>query len=215
MLSSYHWAENSSQLAAIYAEISKMIDISVDTDDDGIPNYYEDNLVAFNGTHLDLDKTSADTDGDGGFIYHIELIFPELPNTRRITLTLSPDGRLHMLLREVPDERLSPDLLRAAAMTNPKLSSLFTLLERTLGHDYIGTKFGELFSPEVTAFSANSPSLDSLLREENERIAAKIHASRLVRSIFSRISSDEDKGSADTGSIRTKMSGLFSRFGHK
>lgn len=62
---SYHWAENSSQLAAIYAEISKMIDISVDTDGDGIPNYYEDNLIAFNGTHLALDKASADTDGDG------------------------------------------------------------------------------------------------------------------------------------------------------
>jgi hypothetical protein len=181
----------------------------------GIYSYADSTLVQQRERYLVKGAISADTDGDGGLIYRIELIFPELPNTRRITLTLSPDGRLHMLLREVPDERLSPDLLRAAAMTNPKLSSLFTLLERTLGHDYIGTKFGELFSPEVSAFSANSPSLDSLLREENERIAAKIHASRLVRSIFSRISSDEDKGSADTGSIRTKMSGLFSRFGHK
>lgn len=181
----------------------------------GIYSYADGTLIQQQERYLVKGAISADTDGDGGLVYRIELIFPELPNTRRITLTLSPDGRLHMLFCEVPDERLSPDLLRAAAMTNPKLSSLFTLLERTLGHDYIGTKFGELFSPEVTAFSSNSPNLDSLLQEENERIAAKIHASRLVRSIFSRISSDEDKGSADTGSIRTKMSGLFSRFGHK
>lgn len=61
----YHLAENADQLAAIYDEISKMIDLSADTDGDTIPDYYEDNLVAFNGIDLKLDKTKADTDGDG------------------------------------------------------------------------------------------------------------------------------------------------------
>ena len=61
----YHLAENADELAAIYDEISKMIDLSADTDGDAIPDYYEDNLVAFNGIDLELDKTKADTDGDG------------------------------------------------------------------------------------------------------------------------------------------------------
>lgn len=61
----YHWAENADELAAIYDEISKVINISTDTDGDTIPDYYEDNLVSFNGLHLALDKTRADTDGDG------------------------------------------------------------------------------------------------------------------------------------------------------
>ncbi|MBE6924182.1 MAG: VWA domain-containing protein [Ruminococcaceae bacterium] len=61
----YYLAENADQLAAIYDEISKMIDLSADTDGDSIPDYYEDNLVAFNGIDLKLDKTKADTDGDG------------------------------------------------------------------------------------------------------------------------------------------------------
>lgn len=178
----------------------------------GIYSYADGILIQQQERYLVKGAISADTDGDGGLIYHIELIFPELPNTRRITLTLSPDGRLHMLLREVPDERLSPDLLRAAAMTNPKLSSLFTLLERTLGHDYIGTKFGELFSPEVSAFSANSPNLDSLLREENERIAARINSSRLVRSIVSRFSAEDMENDVKSRGVCAKVSNLLGKF---
>lgn len=61
----YYLSENADQLASIYDEISKMIDLSADTDGDTIPDYYEDNLVAFNGIQLNLDKTKADTDGDG------------------------------------------------------------------------------------------------------------------------------------------------------
>ena len=61
----YHWAENADELGAIYDEISKVINLSSDTDGDTIPDYYEDNLVAFNGLHLALNKEDADTDGDG------------------------------------------------------------------------------------------------------------------------------------------------------
>lgn len=76
----YYLAENADQLAAIYDEISKMIDLSADTDGDTIPDYYEDNLVAFNGIDLNLDKTKADTDGDGlldSEEVKIELVYSE------------------------------------------------------------------------------------------------------------------------------------------
>lgn len=61
----YHLAEDAGELADIYDRISNMINLSADTDSDGIPDYYEDNLVAFNGMPLNLDKNKADTDGDG------------------------------------------------------------------------------------------------------------------------------------------------------
>lgn len=77
---SFYFAQDASQLAAIYEEISKMIDLSADMDSDGIPDYYEDNLVAFSGIDLQLDKTKADTDGDGlldSEEVKIELIYSE------------------------------------------------------------------------------------------------------------------------------------------
>ncbi len=173
---------------------------------------YADGTVIQNGEYyLTKGAVSADTDGDGGLVYRIEIIFPELPNTRRALLTLSPDGRLKIQLNEVPDDRISPDLLRAASSANPKLSSLFAMLERTLGHDYLSSKIRELFSPEITAFSTASPDLDTLLREENERIAAKVASSRLVRSIISRFVAEEEI-KEDKVSFQNKISGFFGRF---
>ena len=61
----YHHAENIDVLAAVCREIGKFIDLTVDTDGDTIPDYYEDHVIAFNGTHIALDKTKADTDVDG------------------------------------------------------------------------------------------------------------------------------------------------------
>lgn len=40
-------------------------DLETDTDGDGIADFYEDHMVAFNGKRILLDKYSADTDGDG------------------------------------------------------------------------------------------------------------------------------------------------------
>lgn len=61
----FYFAQDADQLSWIYDEISQMIDLSADTDGDGIPDYYEDNMVAFSGIELELDKNKADTDGDG------------------------------------------------------------------------------------------------------------------------------------------------------
>ena len=61
----YYHAEDASQLSAVYEKISQMIDLSVDTDGDTIPDYYEDNAVSFSGVEISLDKNNPDTDGDG------------------------------------------------------------------------------------------------------------------------------------------------------
>ncbi len=41
------------------------IDIDTDSDKDGIPDYYEENLVYFNGERIKLEKEQNDTDKDG------------------------------------------------------------------------------------------------------------------------------------------------------
>lgn len=61
----FYYASDASLLADIYTDIGKQIDITTDSDNDGIPDYYEDNMVAFNGVKYALDKNNPDTDGDG------------------------------------------------------------------------------------------------------------------------------------------------------
>lgn len=61
----FYNADDAEQLADIYKNISQKIDIETDSDEDGVPDYYEDNMLCFNGVKLALDKNNPDTDGDG------------------------------------------------------------------------------------------------------------------------------------------------------
>lgn len=53
------------ELTQIYAELGRKIDVATDSDGDGIPDYYEDNMYIFNRTKITMDKYNTDTDGDG------------------------------------------------------------------------------------------------------------------------------------------------------
>ena len=180
----------------------------------GLYSYAESIIELNKERYLVRAAASADADGEGGTVYRIELILPELPNVRRATMTLSASGRLHIRLCEVPDQRLSTDLLHAGEAMNPRLSSLFSMLERTLGRDYFRGKLDELFSPEITAISASAPDCEAALAEENERVAARINSSRLVRSLLSRLLT-EGEGEASGRSVSDKISGFIGRFKRK
>ena len=61
----FYLSSDAEQLAEIYKNIKEKIDIETDSDKDGISDYYEENMLCFNGIHLKLDKDNPDTDGDG------------------------------------------------------------------------------------------------------------------------------------------------------
>ena len=180
----------------------------------GSYSYVESTLTQRGETYLVRGAISADTDGDGGFVYKIQLLFPELPNTRRISLSLTPDGRLTLHLSEVPGEQMAPNLLRVAQMSSPRLSTFFSMTERTLGHGYLARKLGDLFTPEITAISSASPGAEDFLAEENEKMTSRINSSRLVRSIVSRFSAEEVENEPQSNGFCAKMSNLLSKFRH-
>ena len=62
---SFYPASDANELSEIYNNIRKKIDIDTDSDGDGISDYYEENMIIFNGTKLNMDKNNPDTDNDG------------------------------------------------------------------------------------------------------------------------------------------------------
>ena len=61
----FFYADEVDDLENIYDEISSDINLLTDSDADGLPDFYEDNLPCFNGKIIECDKNNADTDGDG------------------------------------------------------------------------------------------------------------------------------------------------------
>ncbi|MGN0240992.1 MAG: VWA domain-containing protein [Candidatus Weimeria sp.] len=61
----FYSVENAESLSSAFDKIGDNVDISVDSDNDGLPDYYEDNCYLFNNVKLPLDKYNPDTDGDG------------------------------------------------------------------------------------------------------------------------------------------------------
>lgn len=97
----FYLASNAGELASIYKDISKKIDIETDSDYDGVPDYYEDNMVYFNGISIKTDKYNRDSDGDGlsdGEEIKIEKISHPTDNSKVII-----KGKIIMGLPTKPD----------------------------------------------------------------------------------------------------------------
>lgn len=61
----FYLSSDAAQLQSVYDDINKKIDIETDSDNDGIADFYEENMVMFNGINIKLDKNNPDSDGDG------------------------------------------------------------------------------------------------------------------------------------------------------
>jgi len=57
--------DDAEDLAKLFNDVREAININLDSDTDGVPDYYEDNMIIFNGVSLALDKYNSDSDGDG------------------------------------------------------------------------------------------------------------------------------------------------------
>ena len=61
---SFYLASGASELVKIYEDIGRGIGVEIHSDKDGIPDYIEDHIVAFNGKKIEMNKYKEDTDGD-------------------------------------------------------------------------------------------------------------------------------------------------------
>ena len=61
----FYLASDAGQLTEIYENISEKIDFETNSDNDGISDYYEENIPMFNGLTVKLDKNNPDSDDDG------------------------------------------------------------------------------------------------------------------------------------------------------
>ena len=118
---------------------------------------FKTTVLNFNGErYIVRAMGEAMEDEDRNMVYKIELLFPEMPNSRKMKFTLSESGRLVLRMTEIPNAKIAEPLVESIYTTNPKLAFAVNLLERRLGDKFINRKLESLFSP--TLIGANTKS---------------------------------------------------------
>lgn len=110
----------------------------------------------------------ATYDASGAPLYRIELVFPELPNTR--VIELHPAGSDAMLARfyETPGASIAAPLLESLPMVNPKISFAKQLLDKRFGMDFIEKRMERVFSPSLLLVRSGCEREEELIRYEEE-----------------------------------------------
>ena len=128
-----------------------------------------------------LEKPTGETE------YRIELLLPEMPNTRMIKITRDGDeGRLKIEFSEVPNNKIVDMLIARIPSTGGAAAFALDLLERRFGKDFIGRKVEDIFRPVVMAVDKSRAGYEKILRREEEKNAERSSIEKIIRGVVAR-----------------------------
>ena len=127
------------------------------------------------------------TDKDRHPSFKIEVIFPELPNTRRIRLTVIDDERILVRFSETPDAALARSLIDSFPTMNPRLAFAVDLLESRIDDHFITSRLESVFVPSFIAADMASASYKAYMEEEERRAEESSRSFRTIASILEKL----------------------------
>ena len=164
----------------------------------GIPYEFEAGLYGFKRTVIKVQEDSyilaamaeAIEDEDRRPIYKLELVFPELPNSKMIKLHMDT-GRLIMRISETPNQKIAEAYIGKIA-ASPSLSFAVGLLEKKLGAGYLERKLTSVFNPTLHGISTSRIGYEKIIEDES-RIARETreNSTRLLSAFIARFIQDE------------------------
>lgn len=168
--------------------------------------------VDFNGEHylVSAIAEAVETE-DREPLFKIELLFPEMPNTRMMKLSLD-GGRLTVRMTETPNERLALPLIDMLADLGKKASFALDFIEKQFGQDFIEKKFAEQFSPTLYAISAEDENFEARLAEENAAVAERLRTAKILTTLISKFIKPDDEEEAEKPQRRSLVSDFLGFF---
>lgn len=162
---------------------------------------FKETTVNFNGErYIVRVMGEAMEDEDRNTIYKLELVFPELPNTRRIKLSLTDDERLIARFCEIPDESIADTFLGELEGISPRMSSYIGFVERIVGKNTAGRRIREAFAPTLVGARVGSYSYDAVMTEEKEKRRLSDRNARRIDAVVEKLLRD-DNGEDERGFI--------------
>jgi hypothetical protein len=155
---------------------------------------YEETVMDFNGEKYILSSlASADVDKEGRMNFKIQLVFPELPNTRTLILTPTKDSKMILKMLETPNQRLAMPFLEAMTGGNKKIAFALDFIEKRLGEDFLADKIAELFEPSLIGVDEASPDFSELLLEERLAAEERLRPGKMLANLISHFIKDDDE----------------------
>jgi len=152
---------------------------------------YKSSVLNFNGEKYIVRAVGeASEDENRHKIYKIELILPEMPNSRKMMLTFGDDGRLLLRMTEVPNAKLAEPLVEGIYTTNPKLAFAVKMLERRLGDKFINRKLESLFSPMLVGADTHSKRYYDIVADEKARAEEANRATGAISALILKAADD-------------------------
>lgn len=136
-------------------------------------------------------------DEDRNPVYKIEIIFPELPNTRIIKITKTPEG-IRLRMTETPDEKIAESFM-ASMKSSFGVSLAMSFIEKRAGEDFISKHLFELFHPDFLGIDTSVPGWENTLSAYNrERAESRAGSSKLIRTLLSKFTREPKTESTES-----------------
>lgn len=133
---------------------------------------YAESTVNFKGErYIVRAYGEAMEDEDRNPVYKIELIFPELPNTRIIKITHSPEG-IRLRMSENPNQRVA-DRFFSSLSEGGKVGFAMGLLEKKVGEDFLSNKLTEIFNVDLSGIDTSIEGWEEIMESVNSELCAK------------------------------------------
>ncbi len=157
----------------------------------------------------------ATYDIDGKPMFRIEIVFPELPNTRIMELFGAGDEAMLLKLSERPNNRIAEPFLESIPVMNPKLAFAKQMLDRRFGNDFLKSKLARIFSPSLMLIRADAERADELIAYEEELEREETRSVRLLVSMLLRFMKGEVEEEIPDAPPEEEKRGFFSELMEK
>ena len=188
---------------------SSLESIEIERDGDAVYLVYTESGISyrleigfsdFKETVLDLNGEryvvrvmgEAMEDEDRNMIYKLELLFPELPNTRMIKLSFTDDEKLLVRMSEMPNEQIAGIFLREFDATNPKMSAYMDLIEKRIGKNTANKRIIDTFAPQLIGARIGSEGYSRIMDEEEKKQKSGEKTTRFIDSVIDKLLREDD-----------------------
>ncbi len=166
----------------------------------GLYGYRSAELHIRGEVYLVRSAASATTDEHANTVYVIDIVFPELPNTRCITVTPTGDGCITVTLTECPDRHILDSLGAAFLTPGSKAAFAMGIVQRLIGENFLEERSKALFEKTLHGGRTDAPETDGYIAAAEADRAASLRRYAVLQTVIRRLLGTGDSLPADTPS---------------